>query len=221
MSRRFISLSPPLWLLFLTFLPLSCSPSKARALTGQFGLPFGFSLDIISLSNFLEITYQGALVGTASAPYSNSTTHLDLISAGQTAGNISITLPPTSLLLPNETDAAREQLVAFQNAFTFSEAADFKATGSARAVTDTPLGRVLLNGIKFDVGTGLKGLQGLTHYPTIINHVDVLGGTTDAVSLVVATTVVNPSNINITAGDATFLLQVSQALFFSFPTCFY
>jgi len=135
---------------------------------------------------------------------------LDLISAGQTAGNISITLPPTNLLLPNETNAAREQLIAFQNAFTFSDAADFQTSGFAKAVTDTPLGRVLLDGIKFDVGTGLRGLQGLTAYPTIINHVDVLGGTNDAVSLVVATTVVNPSNINITSGDAHFLLEVSQ-----------
>lgn len=71
---------------------------------------------------------------------------------------------------------------------------------------DTPLGRILLNGIKFDVGTGLKGLQGLNHYATIINDVDALGGTSDAISLVVATTVINPSNINITTGDAFFLL---------------
>lgn len=180
---------------------------SSNALTGQFGLPFGFSLDIVSIANRLELTYQGALVGSATAKFSNSTTHLDLVSVGQTAGNISITLPPTPLVLPNDTEAAKLELVNFQNAFTFSSASNFKVSGVALAVTDTPVGRVLLNGIKFDVGTGLKGLQGLTRYPTIINHVDVLGGAQDAISLVVATSVVNPSNIKIKSGDASFLLQ--------------
>lgn len=180
---------------------------SSNSLTGQFGVPFGFSLDIVSLANRLEILYEGSLVGSATAGFSNSTTRLDLISVGQTAGNISITLPPTQLVLANDTEAARVGLVQFQNAFTFSAASRFQASGSALAVTDTPLGRVLLNGIKFDVGTGLKGLQGLKHYPTIIDRVDVLGGAQDAISLLVATSVINPSNINITTGDATFLLQ--------------
>ncbi|CAO1623850.1 unnamed protein product [Parajaminaea phylloscopi] len=179
----------------------------SQALEGTIGLPFGFSLDIVSLSNSISIVYQGGKVADVNAGYSNSTTHLDVISAGETTGKIDITLPESLLVLPNDTNAARQEFIKFQNAFVYSESADFELQGSAKAVTDTPLGRVLLNGIKFGVGSGLRGLDGLTKYPTIINTVDVTGGAPDAVSLVVGTTVVNPSNLNLTVGDATFLLE--------------
>ncbi|PWN24968.1 hypothetical protein BDZ90DRAFT_262821 [Jaminaea rosea] len=179
----------------------------SQALRGSIGLPFGFSLDIVSLSNSISIIYQGAHVGDINAGYSNSTTHLDIISAGETTGVIDITLPPSLLVLPNNTQAARQELIAFQNAFTYMEAADFRLMGSAKALTDTPLGRVLLNGIKFGVGSGLRGLAGLRKYPTVINSVDVVGGAPDAISLVVGTTVVNPSNLNLSVGDSIFQLQ--------------
>ncbi|CAO1639236.1 unnamed protein product [Sympodiomycopsis kandeliae] len=184
----------------------------SNALRGTIGLPFGFSLDIVSLSNSISILYQGAHVGDINAGYSNSTTHLDVISAGQTSGVIDITLPPSPLILANSTTAARQELIQFQNAFTYGEASDFVLQGSAKAVTDTPLGRVLLNGIKFGVGSGLRGLAGLTRYPTVINSVDVVGGARDAISLVVGTTVVNPSNLNLSLGDTTLELVNNVAL---------
>lgn len=175
-------------------------------LVGTFALPFGFSLNITSLATQLNILSNGAPVGTVNGPYSNSSTNIELLSTGQTAGTIDLTLAPAQLVLPNTTDAAKEQLIAFQNEFTYSEKAGFVAEGSAKAVTDTAIGKILLNGIKFNITTGLAGLNGLTTYKTVINSVDVMGGTADAISLVVDLTAINPSNLNLSTGDATFNL---------------
>ncbi|KAE8213110.1 hypothetical protein CF327_g3310 [Tilletia walkeri] len=178
----------------------------SKALTGQIGLPFGFSLDIVSTSNTITILYENATVGSLDGAFSNSSTKLELISAGQTAGTLDITLPQTPLRLPNDTDAAHQQLVMFENAFTYGQAAGFQLNGSAKALTNTPIGQVLLNGIKFNVPTGLRGLEALTKYPTVINSIDVTGGTRDALQLNVNTSLVNPSNLNLSVGDTTFLL---------------
>lgn len=178
----------------------------SNALQGTLVLPFGFSLSVLDLATQLNIFSNNALVGSVYGDYGNSTTNITVRNQGTTAGNISLTLPPAQLILPNSTDAAKKQLVQFQNQFTYSEEAGFVTEGAAKAITDTPIGRILLNGIKFNVSTGLAGLSGLTKYPTIINSVDVTGGAPDAVSLVVGTTVVNPSNLNLSTGDATFQL---------------
>lgn len=182
------------------------------SLVGNITLPFGFSLDIISLSNAITLLYQGASVAILNAPYSDSETRLNLISAGQTSGSIDITLPQTPLLLPNDTEAARQQLVNFQSALVYESEAGVTLSGSAKALTDTPIGRVLLDGIKFEVGSGLYGLEGLLKYPTVINSVDVVGGVPDGIELMVATTIVNPSNLNISVGDTTFNLGYQDVL---------
>lgn len=184
----------------------------SQALQGTIGLPFGFSLDIVSLSNSISLIYQGGTVGDINAAYSNSTTHLDVISPRETTGKVDITLPQSQLVLPNDTNAARQQLIRFQNGAVYGDSVEVQLQGSAKAVTDTPLGRVLLNGIKFGVESGLRGLVGLTRYPTIINTVDVTGGVSDALTLTVGTTIVNPSNLNLSVGDTTFLLENEVAL---------
>ncbi|KAK0546638.1 hypothetical protein OC846_005187, partial [Tilletia horrida] len=179
---------------------------SSKALSATIALPFGFSLDIVSTANAIDIIYQNVTVGSLDGAYSNSSTQLTLVSAGQTAGNLDITLPPTPLSLPNDTDAAHQELVMFQNAFTYDESAGFQLNGSSSALTNTPIGQVLLNGIKFNVPSGLLGLDALTKYPTVINSVDVTGGTRDALQLNVNTSLVNPSNLNLSVGSTTFNL---------------
>lgn len=176
-------------------------------LKGKLSVPFGFSLNVVDLSTILNIISNGAQIGTVYSPYGNSSTVVYLQTQRETAADITIALPPSQLSLPNTTDAAKKQLIEFQNAFLYSDSASFDSSGSAKAITDTPVGRILLNGIRFKVGTGLTGLSGLTKYPTIINSVDVVGGAPDAISLVVGTTVVNPSNLNLSTGDAVFQLE--------------
>ncbi|PWN53595.1 hypothetical protein IE53DRAFT_140447 [Violaceomyces palustris] len=184
----------------------------SNQLSATLGLPFGFSLAIVSTANQIGLSFDGAKVATIDGAFSNSTTKLSLVSAGQTAGVIDLTLPDTTLTLANNTEAAKRELENFEKYFTFSDGTGIRLTGAAKAVTDTPLGRVLLNGIKFDVDSGILGLQGLTKYPTVINSVDVTGGTRDGINLIVATSLVNPSNLNLTVGDATFQLLNEDVL---------
>ncbi|SPO24995.1 probable conserved hypothetical Ustilago-specific protein [Ustilago trichophora] len=178
----------------------------SSALSAVLGLPFGFSLSIVNTANTFTILFQGAQVATINSAYSNTTTQLSLVSAGQTAGTLNLTLPPSTLTLANNTEAARKELENFQTYLTLSNGTAIRLQGAAKAVTDTPLGRVLLDGIIFDVDSGLLGLQGLNAYPTLITSVDVTGGTRDGILLSVGTTLVNPSNLNLTIGDSSFQL---------------
>lgn len=178
----------------------------SSALSAVLGLPFGFSLSIVDTANTFTILFEGAQVATINSAYSNTTTQLSLVSAGQTAGTLNLTLPPSTLTLANNTEAARKELENFQTYLTLSNGTAIRLQGAAKAVTDTPLGRVLLDGIIFDVDSGLLGLQGLSAYPTLITSVDVTGGTNEGILLQVGTTLVNPSNLNLTIGDSSFQL---------------
>ncbi|EST10168.1 Protein of unknown function DUF3712 [Kalmanozyma brasiliensis GHG001] len=178
----------------------------SSALGATLGLPFGFTLSIVNTATTFTILFEGAQVATINSAYSNTTTTLQLVSAGQTAGTLDLTLAPSQLTLANNTQAARTELEDFQKYFTFSSGTEIRLQGAAKAITDTPLGRVVLDGIIFDVDSGLLGLQGLTAYPTLITSVDVTGGSSDGILLSVGTTLVNPSNLNLTVGDSGFQL---------------
>lgn len=104
------------YLSLVYFIDLPYNPDVfSNTLTGIFALPFGFSLNITDLVAQLNIFYMGAPVGTVNGPYGNSSTDITLLSTGVTAGTINLNLPPSQLILPNTTDAAREQLILFQD----------------------------------------------------------------------------------------------------------
>lgn len=60
---------------------------------------------------------------------------------------------------------------------------------------------VTLDPIKFNVTSGLIGLNSLNTQPTLIDSVDVLGGTSDHINLGIVVEIYNPSNLNLQAGD--------------------
>ena len=65
---------------------------------------------------------------------------------------------------------------------TQSQALPFQLEGQARAVANMSIGQITLDPIKFNVSSGLSGLQGLEGRVTI-DSVDVLGGSTEAIHL--------------------------------------
>jgi hypothetical protein len=178
----------------------------SNSLDGKLALPFGFSMNITQLAAELTLVYKGAPVGTTTGPFAPANLNITSQNVAGLIGDVALELLPSKLILPNDTDAAKQHLIDFQTSFVYSSSATFEARGSARAITDTPVGRLLLDGIKFDITTGLIGLNGLQTYPTIINQVDVLGGFSDALQLNVSLTMVNPSNLNLSVGDTTFNL---------------
>lgn len=174
---------------------------SSEDLIGTLVLPFGFSLNVVELATQLSLLLNGSPVGSATGDYAPSTTEIKVRNEGQLSGDIRLTLPPTMLIMPNTTDAAKRNFIAFEKQLVYTEGTGFLAAGAAKAVTDTPLGRILLDGIKFNVSTGLVGLSGLNKYPTVVNSVDVIGGSASSIDLAVGLTVVNPSNLNLTTGD--------------------
>ncbi|WFD32817.1 hypothetical protein MSPP1_003868 [Malassezia sp. CBS 17886] len=186
------------------YAPLAASNS----LSGVLALPFGFPLSIISTQNEISIMDEtgSTVIANVNGVFSDAATELSVVSDGQTAGTLHLTLRETPLTLPNQTDAARTEFDLFQKKFAFAGPDALVMRGASRALSDTPVGRILLDGIRFNVGTGLLGLQGLSAYPTTINSVDVVGGDSDGLQLAVNTTMVSPSNVNLAVGDTRLLL---------------
>ena len=58
----------------------------------------------------------------------------------------------------------------------------FQLEGHARAVANMSIGQITLDSIKFNVTSGLNGLQGLNNLVQI-GSVDVVGGSTEAIHL--------------------------------------
>ncbi|KAH8553870.1 hypothetical protein BGW37DRAFT_482570 [Umbelopsis sp. PMI_123] len=76
--------------------------------------------------------------------------------------------------------------------------------GNASINAQTPIGTVALAGIPFSAISSLNGLRNLNSTDTIINSLDVVGGTTDYLQLAISVGMENPSSVQITTGDVTF-----------------
>lgn len=73
----------------------------------------------------------------------------------------------------------------FTTDLTTTNGSTFLLIGSTTAVTDLPIGQVKLTDIGFTVPAGLMGLEALNKFPTTIVSVDVVGGSHDAVILII------------------------------------
>ncbi|GAA5969858.1 hypothetical protein JCM21900_004182 [Sporobolomyces salmonicolor] len=179
--------------------------ANSSAVAATFGLPFGFSLDIVRLMNEFGIVDNRTVVASLVSPYGNSNTTITSRNAGYTVGDITLDLP----LAPLQIGPTYENHLAFDQ-FTYdlttTNGSAFVLVGNTSAVTDTPLGQVSLSNIGFTVPAGLVGLDSLTKDPTLIQSVDVLGGTTDAIILNITVGLTNPSNLDLEVGNVTFQL---------------
>ena len=182
--------------------------ASSDSLSAQLAVPFGFPLRVVSAKNEITIVNEknGKPIIMVNGVNSAAETSLDVISAGQTEGTIYLTLKPSPMSLPSQSDDARKEFEDFQKEFTFAKEDIKYFNGTSKALTETPVGTVLLNGIKFSVESGLLGLQGLNHYPTLVLGLDVIGGTRDNINIKVNTSIFNPSNVNLDVGTTTLLM---------------
>ena len=65
---------------------------------------------------------------------------------------------------------------------TLQETMPFQLEGHARAIANMSIGQITLDPIKFNVTSGLDGLQGLRKLVQIRNT-NVMGGSSDAIQL--------------------------------------
>lgn len=88
----------------------------------------------------------------------------------------------------------------------------FQLVGNSKAVANMSIGQITLDPIKVNVSTSLWGLKGLSNGLTVINSVDVTGGTTDHITLSIDVGIYNPSSLELATGDLTLQLFRETAL---------
>lgn len=182
--------------------------ASSNSLSAEMSLPFGFPLSVISTRNVITIVDESnnKPIITVNGVMSTAQTDLSIVSTGQMEATLYLTLNPSSMMLPQQSEDARREFEQFQKEFTFADKVPKLFNGTSSALSDTPVGRILLDGIEFSVESGLLGLQGLNHYPTTIDGVDLIGGTREGLTLAVNTSIYNPSNVNVQVGNVTLLM---------------
>ena len=95
---------------------------------------------------------------------------------------------------------------------TDNERTEFQLVGNSKAVANMSIGQVTLDPIKVNVTTGLWGLKGLKNGLTLIESVDVTGGTTEAIQLGIDVGIYNPSSLELATGDLSLQLYREAAL---------
>ncbi|KAM0750211.1 hypothetical protein T439DRAFT_247618 [Meredithblackwellia eburnea MCA 4105] len=179
--------------------------ANSSDVSAAFGLPFGFSLNIVQLENQFSIIDNRTSVASLSSPLGMSNTTILTQNAGYTTGSITLDLPSAPLSIgPSYTDHLTFDEFTYD--LTTTNGSRFSLVGNTSAVTDTPIGQVFLTDIGFSVPAGLIGLESLSKYPTNILSVDVVGGTTDAIILSINVGLTNPSNLDLEVGNVTFQL---------------
>ncbi|KAG0182429.1 hypothetical protein DFQ28_010921 [Apophysomyces sp. BC1034] len=175
--------------------------ASAPAVVAGFSIPFGFSLNITEVS-------QNITLGT------NSTGNFAMINvptvpaqSDQKAGKLQFAMNNNAITaLPGKNQYFND----YTYALTSSDLYSFQVGGVATTKTQTPIGPITLSGITFEVPTGLHGLQFLNSTPTVINSLDVTGGTNQALQLAINVTMNNPSDFGISTGDVSFAMMADD-----------
>ncbi|KAF9071074.1 hypothetical protein BDP27DRAFT_1419362 [Rhodocollybia butyracea] len=179
------------------------SPSaESQSVQASLELPFGFNLAISEIQNSFNITNGDLVVAGLSTPEGASTSSISVVNSTFTSGVINITIANTNLSVP---DPEEPNFSQFNANITSLDTVNFQLVGQSKAVANLSIGQITLDPIKFSVPSSLGGLAGLNGFTTIHN-VDVVGGTTEGITLNISVSIVNPSNLNLSTGDLTMQL---------------
>jgi hypothetical protein len=158
------------------------SPSvDSKAIQAKLELPFGFSVDIGQIQNNFNISRNDQTVVGLSTPLGASISQVSVSNSTFTGGTVNITVANTNLTTAATND---DNFSQFNAALTSGDVVEFNLVGQSRAVANTTLGQIILDPIKVNVSTSLRGLQGLRGMATI-DGVDVLDGTEDGIVLAI------------------------------------
>ncbi|CAO3693098.1 unnamed protein product [Umbelopsis ramanniana] len=171
--------------------PLASAPN----VTANFQMPFGFSMNITQVTQNITLgTPATGNIANLASGYVNSVSN-------QTTGILSFALANSPLVvIPGKEEAFN----AFNANLTAQQVYNFTINGNASINAQTPIGIVSLTGIPFSANSSLNGLQNLNSTATVINSLDVVGGTTDYLQLAISVGMQNPSSVQITTGDVSF-----------------
>ncbi|RUP43844.1 hypothetical protein BC936DRAFT_136643 [Jimgerdemannia flammicorona] len=168
---------------------------SSDGVSANFKMPFGFSLNITQVEQNMTIaTDTDGPIASLQSTWGNATSNSGL-------GVLNFVIGQSPLTIFPDKYAAFDR---FSTNLTLLKSVNFSVVGNATVGASTPIGNVILTGIPFNASTSLVGLQALNSTPTVINSLDVAGGTAEHLNLVIAVGMQNPSNLQITTGDVTF-----------------
>ncbi|KAI0298570.1 hypothetical protein BC826DRAFT_1096594 [Russula brevipes] len=151
--------------------------------TAAFALPFNFPVNIKALEQNISVSTGGAPFAELVIPKGPATTDVQQLFSDQ--------------------HGAFQQFLA---STTMSTTQTLTLSGKANTDAETAIGLLSLTGIEFSVGSSIAGLQGLNSKPTLITSLDVSHGFSDYLLIRVNSSLFNPSNITLGAGDVDFAL---------------
>ncbi|KAI0305626.1 hypothetical protein B0F90DRAFT_1815219 [Multifurca ochricompacta] len=165
--------------------------------TAAFTLPFDFPVDIKALEPNISISTGGAPFAELVIPKGPATTDVQ-------QRIIHLTFSNVPFALVGDQHGAFQQFLA---STTTSTNQTMNLSGKANTDADTAVGLLSLTDIEFSVSTSIAGLQGLTAKPTLVMSLDVNQGFPDYLLIKVNSSLFNPSNITLGAGDVDFGLD--------------
>jgi hypothetical protein len=178
--------------------------ANAPQVTANFQMPFGFSLNVTEVSQ--NITLGINTTGSQTENFAVMQTPFGPAVSDQKAGTILFPLNNTAIAgIPGKESFFNQYTYALTSSSNYT----FMVGGIATTKANTPIGPVTLSGINFTVPTSLKGLQFLNSTATVINSLDVTGGTTAGLALAINVTMENPSDFGISTGDVRFNMGAS------------
>ncbi|SAM05156.1 hypothetical protein [Absidia glauca] len=170
---------------------------SAPNVVADFSIPFGFTL------NITDVTQNITMNTNSTGNFSELIVPWVKAQSDQQAGKLQFPITNAVLAaLPGKNDAFN----SYTYDLTSSDLYTFGVSGQATTKTLTPIGEITLGGITFAVPTALHGLQFLNSTPTVINSVDMMGGTSEALQLDIGVTMGNPSDFSMSVGDVTFAM---------------
>ncbi|KAF9956028.1 hypothetical protein BGZ70_010053 [Mortierella alpina] len=174
--------------------PTAYSPTTtSTGVLANYTLPdgFGFKVQFTQVANSFTLIRNGVTIASVNSSYNPSTSNM-------AAGTMTFNLLETPLLVPDESHTSFQE---FNRDLTVGSILPFQVVGQASVFANTSIGTVNLVNIPFNASTELSGLQSLANPAPTITALQVVEGTSTALTMAISVVIVNPSSISLSAGD--------------------
>eukprot|EP00811_Abedinium_folium_P015429 NODE_2438_length_2213_cov_2.468360.p1 GENE.NODE_2438_length_2213_cov_2.468360~~NODE_2438_length_2213_cov_2.468360.p1 ORF type:complete len:543 (+),score=159.23 NODE_2438_length_2213_cov_2.468360:184-1812(+) len=161
--------------------------------------------DITAAGLTFQMIDEGVVMAVASVSDSTPVSYSD--------SSVRITSSPEALQVEDEA-----ALQSFITALVVGESKQLDMDGSSSPSASTKLGELKLEGVPFSANTSLRGLNNLRDYTTgnttlVIDGIDVTGGTSEELALLLNFRLTNPSNLGASMGSVDLELWAIDATY--------
>ncbi|KAG0212765.1 hypothetical protein BGX28_005611 [Mortierella sp. GBA30] len=184
--------------------PTAYNPTTtSTGVLANYSLPdgFGFNVQFTQVANSFALSRNGVTIASLNSSYNPSTSNM-------AAGTLTFNLLETPLVVP---DTSHTPFQEFNRDLTTGAILPFNVVGQASVFANTSIGTVNLVNIPFNASTELSGLQSLANPAPTITSLQVVQGTSTALTMAITVVIVNPSTISLNAGDVVLDLMYKGA----------